>query len=94
MVYPSTLRPGAWHLGQLLHVAPILASLTKGGYNKFVAFLQNYASDTLASAQDHGLTKDEAVHNLIFFLVLNGHGGFCRMLPVILRKVSKLCKHH
>lgn len=74
---------------ELLHVAPIPAKLTKGGYDKMVAFLQNYADETLALGLNHGLTKEEAVHNLIFFLVLNGHGGFCRFFPVILREVGK-----
>jgi hypothetical protein len=80
-------------LEELLHVAPIPAALTKGGYDKFVAFLQTYAHDTLSSAQSHNLTIPEAVHNLIFFLILNAHGGFLRFLPIILQQVGKDRKH-
>ncbi|KAG0594536.1 hypothetical protein M758_UG086500 [Ceratodon purpureus] len=77
-----------FYLEELLHVAPIPARLTKGGYDKFVAFLQNYADETLTSSEQHGLTKEEAVHNLIFFLVLNGHGGFCRFFPIVIQQVG------
>jgi len=77
------------YIEELLHVAPIPAKLTQGGYDKMVAFLQNYAQETLALGEPHGLAKDEIVHNLIFFLILNGHGGFCRFFPVILREVGK-----
>nr|QCP71057.1 allene oxide synthase [Pohlia nutans] len=78
------------YVEELLHVAPIPAKLTKGGYDKMVAFLQNYAQETLALGLSHGLAEDEIVHNLIFFLILNGHGGFCRFLPVVIREVGRI----
>nr|QCP71058.1 allene oxide synthase [Pohlia nutans] len=77
------------YLEELLHLAPIPAKFTKGNYDKFIAFLQNFAQDTLEIALSHGLNKEEAVHNLIFFLILNAHGGFCIFFPVILREVAK-----
>lgn len=84
------IRTGApIYIEEMLHVAPIPASLTKGGYDKMVVFLQKYAAETLSIAEKFGLSQDEAVHNLIFFLILNAHGGFCRFLPVILREVAK-----
>jgi hypothetical protein len=53
-----------------------------------VKFLERYAGETLASAEGHGITKEEAVHNLIFFIVLNGHGGFCRFFPIVIQQVG------
>lgn len=73
---------------ELMHLAPIPAKLTEGGYNQMVKFLQKYADETLEIATSHGLSKEEAVHNLIFFLILNAHGGFCIFLPVVLREVG------
>lgn len=74
---------------ELMHLAPIPAKVTEGGYNQMVKFLQNYADETLELATSHGLSKEEAVHNLIFFLILNAHGGYCIFFPILLCEVGK-----
>jgi hydroperoxide dehydratase len=78
-----------FYIDELLHIAPLPAKLSEAGYNKMVTFLESFADETLEIARNYGVDKKEALHNLIFFLVLNAHGGFCRFFPVILREVGK-----
>jgi hydroperoxide dehydratase len=72
----------------VLHAAPLPFALAKGGYDKMFKFLQKYAGEALDVARKFDLNRDDATHNLIFFIFLNGHGGFLRFFPIILKYVN------
>jgi len=72
----------------VLHTAPLPFALARGGYDKMFKFLQKYAGEALDVAGKFDLNRDDATHNLIFFTILNGHGGFLRFFPIILKYVN------
>ncbi|KAL9145064.1 hypothetical protein ABFS82_13G014600 [Erythranthe guttata] len=61
----------------------------KSDYQKLVNFVEKEAKETLDIAQrDFGLTKEEAVHNLLFILGFNAFGGFSILLPNLLTNLG------
>ncbi|KAK1396122.1 Fatty acid hydroperoxide lyase [Heracleum sosnowskyi] len=68
----------------LLHSFAYPSFLVSGGYNKLAEFIEKEGQEVLELAENEfGLSKKEALHNLIFILGFNAFGGFSVFLPSI-----------
>ena len=64
--------------------------LVKSSYEKLMRFVENGAAETVARAQtDFNLTKEEAIHNLVFMLGFNAFGGFSLFFLSLLSSLSE-----
>ncbi|XP_047941242.1 fatty acid hydroperoxide lyase, chloroplastic-like [Salvia hispanica] len=64
--------------------------LVKSDYQKLASFVENGAGETLARAQtEFKLTKEEAIHNLVFMLGFNAFGGFSLFFLSLLSSLSE-----
>lgn len=84
-VLPITNIPTLQPLVEIfLHSVAYPSFLVSGGYNKLVEFVEKEGQEVLELAQtEFGLSKAEALHNLIFILGFNAFGGFSVFLPSI-----------
>ncbi|WOH02659.1 hypothetical protein DCAR_0522048 [Daucus carota subsp. sativus] len=84
-VLPITNIPTLQPLVEIfLHSFAYPSFLVSGGYNKLVEFVEKEGQEVLELAQtEFGLSKAEALHNLIFILGFNAFGGFSVFLPSI-----------
>ncbi|KAL1555501.1 fatty acid hydroperoxide lyase, chloroplastic-like [Salvia divinorum] len=64
--------------------------LVKSSYEKLVSFVEKGASETVTRAQtEFNLSKEEAIHNLLFILGFNAFGGFSLFFLSLLSKLSE-----
>lgn len=64
--------------------------LVKSDYEKLVSFVENGAKEALERAQtEFNLTKEEAIHNLLFTLGFNAFGGFSLFLISLLTSLGE-----
>lgn len=69
----------------LLHTFRLPFWPAAGGYTKVFKFLETYATDMVDIAtRQHGLLKDDALHNLFFFINFNTHGGLNILFPSVI----------
>lgn len=72
-----------------LHSFPYPFWLVKSDYQKLANFVQNEAKETLERAQtEFKLTKQEAIHNLLFILGFNAFGGFSLFLSALITNLG------
>ncbi|KAI3457350.1 hypothetical protein Pfo_014013 [Paulownia fortunei] len=63
--------------------------LVKSDYKKLADFIENEAKETVERAQtEFKLTKEEAIHNLLFIFGFNAFGGFSIFLPTLLTNLG------
>jgi hypothetical protein len=72
-----------------LHSFPLPFILVESPYNSLFKFISTYATDALAKANELGLNRDDATHNLLFFLCFNAFGGFNIFLPSVVRAIGE-----
>lgn len=67
-----------------LHSFAYPSFLVTGDYNKLAKFVEKEAQEVLKRGQtEFGLTKQEALHNLLFILGFNAFGGFTVFFPSV-----------
>ncbi|XP_030544395.1 fatty acid hydroperoxide lyase, chloroplastic [Rhodamnia argentea] len=63
-------------------------ALVSGDYNKLYQFIEKEGREAVERGKaEFGLTHQEAVHNLLFFLGFNAFGGFTIFLPTLLNAI-------
>lgn len=68
-----------------LHSFAYPFALVKGKYHKLYNFLEKEGSEVIGMAtSEYGLSKEAALHNLLFVLGFNAFGGFSIFLPTIM----------
>uniref|UniRef100_A0A1W7HBS9 Cytochrome P450 n=1 Tax=Scoparia dulcis TaxID=107240 RepID=A0A1W7HBS9_SCODU len=72
----------------LLHTFPLPSFVVKSGYEKVHDALDEAAGSLLDDAQNKGLTRDEASHNILFFTGFNSYGGYKVVFPALLKYVG------
>ncbi|KAG8364276.1 hypothetical protein BUALT_Bualt19G0111500 [Buddleja alternifolia] len=72
----------------LLHTFPLPYFLVKSGYEKVHDELHEAAAGLLDEAEQHGLSRDEASHNLLFLVGFNSYGGTKVIFPAVLKYVG------
>ncbi|KAJ7565824.1 hypothetical protein O6H91_02G076700 [Diphasiastrum complanatum] len=61
----------------------------KGYYDKLYKFFKTYGTEAIDIAvTKFDLHREDAIHNLIFFVCFNTHGGIKRLFPSIVRHIS------
>jgi hydroperoxide dehydratase len=72
----------------LLHSVPLPSILVRKDYTAFYDYVFAAATNTLDAAESLGFTREEACHNLVFMMGLNGYAAFKLMLPTILGSIA------
>lgn len=72
-----------------LHSFAYPFALVSGDYNKLHNFVEKEGKEVVQRGQDEfGLTKEEAIHNLLFILGFNAFGGFSILLPKLINAIA------
>eukprot|EP00249_Psilotum_nudum_P004401 c17926_g1_i1 orf=691-2274(-) len=73
----------------LFHTFPLPYFLVSSKYKKIYKFFETYGTVPLSMAGDKfGLSKEEACHNLLFFLCFNTWGGLQILYPSIVIRIA------
>ncbi|KAG9447630.1 hypothetical protein H6P81_013758 [Aristolochia fimbriata] len=74
----------------LLHSFPFPSFVANWGYRKLYDFVAEEGKETVSRAiTEYNLTRDEAIHNLLFLLGFNAYGGFSIFFPALLSTIGK-----
>lgn len=73
----------------LLHSIRLPPVLVKSDYNKLAGFFRDSAGPVLAEAERLGLSREEAVHNLLFAICFNAFGGMKFLFPGLIKWVGR-----
>ncbi|KAL5698346.1 hypothetical protein ACHQM5_029396 [Ranunculus cassubicifolius] len=73
----------------LIHTFRLPFSLVKSDYQKFTEVVYDVASTHLDEAEQLGMKRDEAVHNLIMCLFFNGSTGFRVFYPIMFKWIGR-----
>ncbi|CAM8989039.1 unnamed protein product [Rhodiola kirilowii] len=72
-----------------LHSFPYPFALVSSSYNKLAKFVETQCVEVLERGQaEFGLTKQEAIHNLLFILGFNAFGGFSVFFPSLISTIA------
>ncbi|KAL0910331.1 hypothetical protein M5K25_021304 [Dendrobium thyrsiflorum] len=72
-----------------LHSFPFPFFLVAGDYKKLYNFVAKHGAEVVSIAEEYGLTKDEAIHNILFVLGFNAFGGFSVFLPTLITTIGR-----
>lgn len=72
----------------LLHTFPLPFFLVKSKYKKLYDAFYNSAGSILDEAEEVGLKRDEACHNLVFLAGFNAYGGMKTLFPGLIKWVG------
>ncbi|CAA6661350.1 unnamed protein product [Spirodela intermedia] len=73
-----------------LHSFAYPFALVKGNYQKLYDFLEKEGGEVIGMAtSEYGLTKEGALHNLLFILGFNAFGGFSVFLPTLITTLGR-----
>lgn len=73
-----------------LHSFPFPFFLVAGDYKKLYDFVAKYGAEVVFLAEkEYGLSKDEAIHNILFVLGFNAFGGFSVFLPTLITTIGR-----
>ncbi|CAM6100897.1 unnamed protein product [Calypogeia fissa] len=92
-IAPITPVPVPWFLAPLveifLHTFRIPAFISKGTYDKLLAFFGEYGTELLDFAEKEiGLDREEAKHNLLFLTCFNSWGGIHIFFPDLVKRLG------
>ncbi|KAH7660916.1 hydroperoxide dehydratase protein [Dioscorea alata] len=73
----------------LLHSFRLPAALVKKDYERLAAFFKESAGTVLDEAEEMGITRDEAVHNLLFATCFNAFGGMKILFPGLMKMLGR-----
>ncbi|PRQ52730.1 putative cytochrome P450 [Rosa chinensis] len=72
-----------------LHSFAYPSFLVSGDYKKVYQFIEEYGKEVVNRGQtEFGLSKEEAIHNLLFVLGFNAFGGFSVFLPSLVSAIA------
>ncbi|XP_031263388.1 fatty acid hydroperoxide lyase, chloroplastic [Pistacia vera] len=72
-----------------LHSFAYPFALVSGDYNKLYNFVEKQGNEVVQrGVNEFGLTKEEAIHNLLFTLGFNAFGGFSVFLPTLIGTIA------
>ncbi|XP_020596746.1 allene oxide synthase 2-like [Phalaenopsis equestris] len=84
-----------WFLEDLLlHTFPIPSFLVKSQYKALYSYFESvgaHAVDNIAA--QIGLSREEAINNLLYTTIFNAYGGFKVLFPIILKWLASCGKH-
>ncbi|CAL9090237.1 unnamed protein product [Musa textilis] len=72
-----------------LHSFRLPAALIRGDYDRLVAFFRESAGPVLDEAERMGISRDEAVHNILFATCFNTFGGMKILFPGLVKWVGR-----
>lgn len=72
----------------LLHTFPLPSFLVKSDYSKLYKAFQKSAGPILDEAEENGIKRDEACHNLVFLAGFNAYGGMKALFPSLIKWVA------
>lgn len=72
----------------LLHTAPLPPLLAQIPYGQLVDFFQDNAGEVLDEAARLGISRDEALHNLVFTTCFNTYGGMKVLFPDVIKWIG------
>ncbi|KAJ0980327.1 hypothetical protein J5N97_008582 [Dioscorea zingiberensis] len=73
----------------LLHSFRLPPALVKKDYDRLAEFFKEAAAPVLDEAEGMGISRDEAVHNILFATCFNGFGGMKILFPGILKWLGR-----
>ncbi|KAI3773865.1 hypothetical protein L1987_48404 [Smallanthus sonchifolius] len=73
----------------LLHTFRLRPALIKKNYNKLYDFFESFSSPIIQHAESLGISKDEAVHNILFTICFNTFGGIKILFPNTLKWIGR-----
>lgn len=70
----------------LLHTFPLPPLLVKSDYKALYSYFQSVGANAVDNiASEVGLSREEAIHNLLYATIFNAYGGFKVLFPIILK---------
>lgn len=73
-----------------LHSFPYPFVLVSGPYKKLYNFVEKQGKEVIERAtNEYGMTKEEAINNILFVLGFNAFGGFSIFLPTLITTVGR-----
>lgn len=76
----------------LLHTFPLPFFLVKSKYHKLYDAFNAHAASILNEAENCGIKRDEACHNLVFLAGFNAYGGMKVLFPSLIKWVASAGK--
>ncbi|KAM0066821.1 putative hydroperoxide dehydratase [Helianthus debilis subsp. tardiflorus] len=73
----------------LLHTFRLPPALIKKNYNKLYEFFESFSSPIIEHAESLGISKEEAVHNILFTICFNTFGGIKILFPNTLKWIGR-----
>lgn len=73
----------------VLHSVRLPAALVKSDYEKLAAFFRDSSGPALDEAERLGISREEAVHNLLFSICFNSFGGMKFLFPGLVKWVGR-----
>lgn len=73
----------------LLHTFRLPAVLIKKNYQKLYNFFETFSTELVQEAESLGLTKEEAIHNILFTICFNTFGGIKILFPNTLKWIGR-----
>ncbi|ONK74616.1 uncharacterized protein A4U43_C03F8320 [Asparagus officinalis] len=73
----------------VLHSVRLPAALVKSDYDKLAAFFRDSSGPVLDEAERLGISREEAVHNLLFTICFNAFGGMKFLFPGLVKWVGR-----
>lgn len=83
---PGSFQPLS---GIFLHSWAYPFALVRGGYKKLYEFVEKEGREAVERGEtEFGLSHEETVHNLLFFLGFNAFGGFTAFFPTLMNAIA------
>ncbi|KAG6482714.1 allene oxide synthase 1, chloroplastic-like [Zingiber officinale] len=73
----------------LLHSFRLPPALVRADYTRLVEFFRDSAGPALDEAKRFGVSRDEALHNVLFAVCFNGFGGIKFLFPSIIKWLGR-----
>ncbi|XP_010525633.1 PREDICTED: allene oxide synthase, chloroplastic [Tarenaya hassleriana] len=73
----------------LLHSFRLPPSLVKSDYQRLYDFFAQYSGEILAEAEKLGISRDEAIHNLLFATCFNTWGGMKILFSNLMKQIGR-----
>uniref|UniRef100_A0A0D9VB78 hydroperoxide dehydratase n=1 Tax=Leersia perrieri TaxID=77586 RepID=A0A0D9VB78_9ORYZ len=74
----------------LLHSFPLPSFVVKPGYDILYRFVEKHGADAVSVAEkEHGISREDAINNILFVLGFNAFGGFSVFLPFLIMEIGK-----
>ncbi|CAL1410947.1 unnamed protein product [Linum trigynum] len=72
-----------------LHTVRLPSALVQSDYHRLYEFFSSVAGPVLEEAEQSGISRDEACHNILFAVCFNSWGGFKILLPSLMNWIGR-----